>query len=133
VPAKLLSVEVIVESVDRAIEILVNCFGCALIDRSRTEEPAGERALVDAGSIVLTLLEPSPHGPGFVLPDRSPQFSQFVFGGAQSDVDDVEARCESAGLAIEQIPGSGWYVTRESAAGALGVHTAMVFTAVPGA
>jgi hypothetical protein len=129
---KLLSVEVLVESLDRALEILVNCFGCSLIERVATETPAGERALVDAGSIVLTLLEPSPHGPGYVLPDRSPQFSQLVFGGTEQAIAEVESRTEAAGLAIEQLPGASWYVTRESVTGALGISTAMVFTPVAG-
>jgi hypothetical protein len=127
---RLLSVELIVESVDRAIEILVGCCGFELLERVETTEPAGIRAMVDVGSTILTLLEPSPHGPGVVLPDRSPRLSQLVFGGAGDTIASIDERCEAAGLASERLPGQGWYLTKEGVAGVLGVSTALVFTPV---
>jgi catechol 2,3-dioxygenase-like lactoylglutathione lyase family enzyme len=125
----LLSVEIIVDSLDRALEFLVGILGCDLIDRRPSENPVGEIALVDAGSIVLSLLEPSSAGPGYVLPIRDPRFSQLVFSAAGDD-DQAEHGCIDAGLAVTQLDGGGWYLSPPAVAGALGVFTAIVVTPV---
>jgi catechol 2,3-dioxygenase-like lactoylglutathione lyase family enzyme len=125
----LLSVEIIVESLDRALEFLVGVLGCSLIDRHPSDNPVGEIALVDAGSIVLSLLEPSSAGPGFVLPTRDPRVSQFVFSATGVD-DPAERVCADAGLAVEQVAQGGWYLAPAVVAGALGIACAVVVTPV---
>jgi hypothetical protein len=120
----------IVDSLDRALELLVGILGCDLIERRRSENPLGEIALVDAGSIVLSLLEPASAGPGYVVPIRDPRFSQLVFG-ATGDDDGAEHRCIDVGLAVTHLGEGGWYLAPPVTAGALGVSTAIVVTPVP--
>jgi catechol 2,3-dioxygenase-like lactoylglutathione lyase family enzyme len=125
----LLSVEIIVESLDRALEFLVGVLGCDLIDRRESMDPVGELALVDVGSIVLSLLQPSASGPGYVLPDRDPRVSQLVFS-SDGDADEARGRSIDAGLAVAQLAGSNWYLAPAVVAGALGLSTAIVLTTV---
>lgn len=125
----LLSVEIIVDSLDRALEFLIDILGCELIERHPSENPVGELALVDVGSAVLSLLEPSAVGPGYVLPIRDPRVSQLVFSTTGDD-DQAEQVCIDAGLAVAQLGAGGWYLPPQVVAGALGVLTAIVVTPV---
>jgi catechol 2,3-dioxygenase-like lactoylglutathione lyase family enzyme len=125
----LLSVEIIVDSLDRALEFLIDILGCELIERRPSENPVGELALVDVGSTVLSLLEPSSAGPGYILPIRDPRVSQLVFSTTGDD-DHAEHGCINAGLAVAHLTGGGWYLPPQVVAGALGLSTAIVVTPV---
>lgn len=126
----LLSVEIIVESVERAIQLMVDTFGFPLVERRRTDDPAGEVAIVDAGGVLLSLLEPAAGGAGRLLPVRTPRLSQFVVGASPGEATMVHARVEAAGLASRHADGGRFFVTPESVVGALGLEAAIVVTPV---
>ena len=123
---KLLGLEIVVNSLDRSLEVLVDVLHLALIDRRSSIDPVGELALVDAGTVILTLIEPKPFGPGRVLANRTPCVSQLVLETDPSGVASNRQRCESAGLALLDLPGDRFMITGECVAGVLGISTAIV-------
>jgi catechol 2,3-dioxygenase-like lactoylglutathione lyase family enzyme len=125
----LIGVELIVEDLDRAVELFTGVLGLEVVSAGPSATVVGRMAVVDAGPIAVTLLEPASAGPGHVLAERSPRLSQLVFGVA--DVDSAAVLLDGvmeAGLAA-QVTGPGtFYVSPESVAGALGQRTAVVVT-----
>lgn len=123
--AQVLGLELIVEDIDRATALFVDVLGFELQQRDRFELFAGEMAVVTDGSIAITLLQPTTDGNEAVLPDRTPRLSQLVIGNVPgTQPPDVE---QAAGSGLSIVPtSSGFYVTPESAEGALGLKTAIV-------
>jgi catechol 2,3-dioxygenase-like lactoylglutathione lyase family enzyme len=131
VRGNLLSVEIVVESLNRAVEFLVDYLGCELVERVNSADPAGERALIDAGQIYISLLQPSSHGPGPVTTNQTPRLSQLVFGADRLALDSLRSRSGLGGLSITALPNYGLLVGAQTVAGALGVETAIVVTELP--
>jgi catechol 2,3-dioxygenase-like lactoylglutathione lyase family enzyme len=131
VSGNLLSVEIVVESLDRAIEFLVDYLGCELVERVKSADPVGERAMIDAGQIYISLLQPSPHGPGPVATNQLPRLSQLVFGADHAALGDFRTRSELGGLSITALADNGLLIDAQTVAGALGVETAIVVTELP--
>lgn len=125
-----IGIELIVEDLDRAIELFVEVMGCGLLSREPSTMVHGEVAIVDAGPIVISLLAPATSGEGAILADRAPRLSQIIFGTADAGVT-VAAfdRAVNAGLAVSNLQDGRFHVTPESATGALGQPVAIV--AVP--
>jgi catechol 2,3-dioxygenase-like lactoylglutathione lyase family enzyme len=131
---KLLSVELLVEGVERTIELLSGVLGLELIERRPATDVAGEIAILQAGDVAITLFAPAAEGPGRVLAERTPRLSQLVFA-ATDDAADPDAadptitlrdRALDAGLAVEPLGARGFFVTPECAEGVLGTSTAIV-------
>lgn len=123
------AVELVVESLDRALELMTQVLGFPLVSRGPSVLIAGEMATVDAGGCLLTLLEPAASGDGTILAERSPRLSQLVIGVAPGDLSGLHATVISSGLA-SSAAGSGFFITPEAAAGALGQPVAVVVTAM---
>lgn len=123
-------IELIVEDLDRAIELFVDVMGCGLLSRERSTMVTGEVAIIDAGTIVISLLAPSTSGDGAVLAERTPRLSQIIFGTSTAEVTGAAFdRAVVAGLAVSNLTHGRFHVTPESATGALGQPVAIV--AVP--
>jgi catechol 2,3-dioxygenase-like lactoylglutathione lyase family enzyme len=127
---RLLGIEVIVEDLDRALELFADVLGCAVISRAPSQLVAGETAVVDLGSLVLTLLAPAATGEGSVLAERAPRLSQFVFSSDAGTGPFVDRAMES-GLATVQLSQEQAYVTPEAVEGALGQPVAVVVVGAP--
>jgi catechol 2,3-dioxygenase-like lactoylglutathione lyase family enzyme len=129
--SQLIGVELIVEDLDRAIELFTDVLGLEVVSEGPSATIVGRVAVIDAGAVAVTLLEPSSSGPGHVLAERSPRLSQLVFGVPEGDDAGLLLdRSVEAGLAA-QIMGPGtFYLSPESVSGALGQRTAVVVTPV---
>jgi len=122
-----IGIELIVEDLNRAVELFVDVMGFELVSREPSSLIEGEVAVVDAGNIVISLLEPVKSGSGAVLGERSPRLSQIVFGS--TDANDVTAtfdRAVGAGLSVSDMREGRFHITPDSVRGALGQFVALV-------
>ncbi len=127
-----IGIELVVEDLDRAIELFGGVLGCPVSAPSESTIVVGRMAVVDAGGIAITLLEPADSGPGTLLSDRTPRLSQIVFGAAGSaDVRSAHDTAIESGLAVVPF-GNGFHLSPESLKGALGQLVAVVVTEVAG-
>jgi catechol 2,3-dioxygenase-like lactoylglutathione lyase family enzyme len=132
-PLSVLAVELIVDDLDRAIELFTDVVGCELIARGPSTSIVGEVASIDAGSIVINLIQPASTGDGTILGDRTPRTSQIIFGSADDDVRDAaRERAVEAGLSVMRLGGHHFHLTPESVKGALGLSTAIVVASIDG-
>lgn len=127
--AGVVSIELVVEDLDRSLELLTGVLGLELLWRGPSALVTGEMATVDAGGCLLTLLEPASSGEGTILAERTPRLSQLVVGASPADVVRLHEAAVTAGLACAP-SGRGFFVTPESAVGALGQPVAVVVTPV---
>lgn len=128
----LLGLEIVVADLDRALAFLVDVLGLELVSRSPAGLVEGEMAVVDCGSVAITLLAPAAHGPGRILGNRDPRVSQLVFGVRGDDaVTGLQQQMTESGLAIVPAASSGFFATPESMVGALGLPTAVVVVPAP--
>lgn len=121
--------ELLVESIDRAVEILVNVLGGELLQRETASALSGQMAMVRLDTLLFTLVEPSSYGPGPILADRTPRVTQLVLG--ETGATAVAKRHQTvtdAGLATSAFGRGGFFITPESVAGALGFPLAIVCT-----
>lgn len=124
------------DDLGRAIELFCDVLGLPLLRREPAQMVAGELAIVDLGSLVLTLLCPAADGEGNLLADRTPRLSQLVLGVDGGDSGDAVAVLDGLlrtaaehGLATQR-PATGYgYLTPESVEGAVGQRIAVVATA----
>jgi|GEM_PF-2876258 len=132
-PVGLLSIELIVENLERAVELFHGVLGMDVLSRGPSALVRGEMATVDAGGCVITLLEPASSGDGTILSERTPRLSQIVLASGTETTQSLRHGAVAAGLAVVPLDGAAFYVTPEAAAGALGQSVAVVVTAVDGA
>jgi len=125
-PAGLLSIELIVESMERALELFSGILGLEVLSRGPSSLVAGEVAMIDAGGCVITLLEPSAAGDGTILSERTPRLSQIVLASPSAEA--LRNSSMRAGLAVVPLAGDSFYMTPEAVAGALGQRVAVVVT-----
>ena len=124
-----IGIELIVDDLDRAIELLSGIVGFELISRAPSDLVAGELAILDAGPIVISLLHPAASGPGSVLAERTPRLSQIVLASASTDdAHELRAAAMDAGLAVAMLDDDNFHVTPEAVEGALGQPVAIVVT-----
>jgi len=122
-----IGIELIVEDLNRSIELFVEVMGCELVSREPSSLIEGEVAVLDAGNIVISLLEPVKSGSGAMLGERSPRLSQIIFGSP--DAHDTTAtfdRAVTAGLSVSDIRDGRFHITPDSVRGALGQFVALV-------
>lgn len=129
----LLGIEIVVSDLDRAIAFFAEVLGLEVTTRGPSPLVEADTAVVDAGSVAITLLAPKDHGPGRVLPNREPRVSQFVLGGGDgAGLTALRDGVAEAGLAVVALDGGGFYVTPEAVTGALGIAAAVVAVPTPG-
>ena len=122
-----IGIELIVEDLNRAVELFVDVMGCELVSREPSSLIEGEVAVVDAGNIVISLLEPVKSGTGAMLGERSPRLSQIIFGStAIAETTATFDRAVSAGLSVSDMRDGRFHITPDSVRGALGQFVAMV-------
>lgn len=130
--ARVIGLELLVADLDRAVELVRDVLGLPVLDEGPAANVAGRMATVDAGGLVLTLLEPTDSGPGPVLGDRTPRLAQVVVGtDGPADVVGLLARVTSAGLAAVPIDDHRFHVPPEAVQGALGLPVAVVVVPAP--
>ena len=123
-----LGIELVVDDLDRAVELFTTVLGCALLSRGPAALVAGELAVIDAGAMVISLLEPAASGPGPLLGHREPRLTQIVMSSPSSGhTAEVMTRSIEAGLSV--VPGStGFHLDPDALEGALGQMVAVVVT-----
>jgi catechol 2,3-dioxygenase-like lactoylglutathione lyase family enzyme len=128
----LAGIELIVDDLDRAIELFRDVLGFEVLSRGPSALVAGETAAIDLDSIVLNLLAPAATGEGTILAERTARLSQLI--AVEREERAGELRRDAAlerGLAVAPLDDSSFYVTPESVAGALGQAVAVVVTRRP--
>jgi catechol 2,3-dioxygenase-like lactoylglutathione lyase family enzyme len=126
--SKLLGIELIVHEMSSALALLVDALGLELVDRFVSTDPAGEVAVLEAGDIAVTLLQPAGGGPGFVLPKREPRLAQIVFGVSAEGLAGVARDLAASGVPTQVVDDARFFVPPASVEGALGLQTAVVVT-----
>jgi hypothetical protein len=123
-------IDIVVEDLDRALELLVGIIGLPLVSMGPSAAVAGRAAVIDAGGIAISLLEPAVVGPGPILAERTPRLSQIVLAAPPDTAELLAGRLVDVGLAVAQRDPATFFVSPESTRGALGVTTAVVVTTV---
>lgn len=127
-----IGIELVVEDLDRAIELFVSVLGFRLLSRGPAALAPGEVAAIDAGNIVISLLLPPQSGDLATITERTPRLSQLILGASDaSGVADTFDRAVTAGLSVTDLPGGRFAIVPESVLGALGLHVAIVTVPVP--
>jgi catechol 2,3-dioxygenase-like lactoylglutathione lyase family enzyme len=125
-----IGIELVVEDLDRAIELFVSVLGCRLISRGPAPLVAGEVAAIDAGNIVISLLLPARSGTNALMSHREPRLAQLIFGASgATGVSAAFDRALNAGLSLTDMPDGRFAILPEVTRGALGLEVAIV--AVP--
>ncbi len=127
---RVLGVELLVDDLDRAVELFVDVLGLELSSRGVAAMVDGEMAVVSDGAIAITLLAAAP---AIDDPRRvhEPRLTQIVLAAA--DADGRRATALAAGLGVADLDlDVGFFVTPESAEGALGQPVAVVVTSAEG-
>lgn len=129
----LIGIELVVADLDRALELFGGVLGLDVLHRGPSALVAGELATIDAGALVITLLQPAASGEGTVLAERTPRLSQLVMGtGASDDAATVLERSVQAGLSAMPSDAGHFHISPESVEGAIGQPVAVVVTRVDG-
>jgi len=122
-----IGIELVVEDLDRAIELFVAVLGCQLISRGPAPLVAGEVAAIDAGNIVISLLRPARSGDDALLAYREPRLAQLIFGASgTSGVAAAFDRAVDAGLSLTDMPDGRFAILPEVTRGALGLDVAII-------
>lgn len=121
--------EILVSRIDDAVAVFVDAFGWEVVFRGPSGEISGERAVLHAGSIVVTLLEPAVDGPK-LLADRAPRVTQLVVGGDERQMAAVTERLSGLGLPTHSGGPGRRFVPPEAVAGVLGFETALMLQQV---
>jgi catechol 2,3-dioxygenase-like lactoylglutathione lyase family enzyme len=122
-----IGIELVVENLDRAVELFVDVLGFDLISRGPAAFVPGEVAAIDAGNIVISLMMPATSGPNALLSGRQARLSQLIFGAMGRDgVTGVFERSVAAGLSMTDLPEGRFAIVPESIRGALGIDVAVV-------
>lgn len=113
-------------SIDDALTLFVDTLGFRLAHRAPAPDVSAETAVLDSGSIVLTLIQPvESDGPAF--PDPSARLSQLIIEvGDVSAASDVVAR---AGLSMQVADESNSFIPPAAMEGVVGFPMALVFRA----
>jgi hypothetical protein len=117
--------EILVSRIDDAVAVFVDAFGWDVVFRGPSGEISGERAVLDAGSITVTLLEPAEHGPK-LLSDRAPRVTQLIVGGDADEMAAATDRLTGLGLPTHSGGPGRRFVPPEAVAGVLGFETALM-------
>ena len=120
-----IGLEIVVEDIDRAIELFVDVLGCPLLGRGPASHVEGESATVDAGNIIISILQPA--GEGFWLkPSQvAPRLSQIIFGAHRTELGRLAAETVASGLPVVEADGR-FHIPPEAARGIFGSMTAVV-------
>jgi catechol 2,3-dioxygenase-like lactoylglutathione lyase family enzyme len=130
-PVAAIGIELVVDDLDRALELFGTLLGLPVVSSGPAALVAGRVAVLDAGTVAITLLEPADDGPGPLLPDRTPRLTQLILGVPDTaDVAALAGRLVGAGLAIGSDGDRTCYVLPQEVAAMLGQHVAVVTTVV---
>lgn len=124
-PLNVVGLEILVRGIDEALPALVDGLGWEVVYRGPSGDVAGERVVLDAGSITVTLLQPAASGDA-VLSERTPRVTQIVVGGPPDDVANVDQRLGGLGVPTHDGGPGRRFVPPEVAAGLLGFETALM-------
>lgn len=123
-----IGIELLVTRIDAALMTFTEGLGCELAFRGPSPDVDAEVAVLDAGSITITLICPTATG-RMPIPDQQPRLSQLVFGAAAADLSDVASALRSLGLGVAGDETTRVYVPPSVAEGVVGASTAVVVSA----
>ncbi|MCB0968418.1 MAG: VOC family protein [Ilumatobacter sp.] len=121
----ILGIELLVRDIKIAVEFFERVLGFELVERRSTDDPAGEMAVFQVGDAALTVIEPSTHGPGTVIEDRTPRLGQIVLGAAPGRSAPVVDAVVTAGGTVHRLGDHRTVISPLVVAGATGVDAAI--------
>lgn len=121
----LLGVELLVQDIDRAMELFEGALGFELLERRESDDPAGEIAVFVVGDAAITLIAPREHGPGVVIEDRTPRLGQLVLGTPTGTLDGVGAAVVQRGGSVQPIDEQRLLLSMATVAAATGIDAAI--------
>lgn len=122
---RLISIEYVVADLDRAIELFVDHCGMTLLERGPHAELDADHAVIDAGSILISLLASVYTGErAMVMVGRS-NLTQLVFEAENHQ--EMGLRLAEAGVSVTADPNS-FFITRETVESVFGAAPTLVFT-----
>jgi catechol 2,3-dioxygenase-like lactoylglutathione lyase family enzyme len=125
----LVGVELLVDRISPALDFFVSTLGFALVHSGPADDASGEIAVIDAGGVAITLLEPSDEGQQ-VIADRTPRLTQLVFGLGQDGMDRLFDHISERGVSVARLSDQRFFVPPEVAGGIVGSEIALTFSAV---
>jgi len=112
-----------VPNIDDALALFVDTLGFGLVHRAPAANISAESAVLDCGSVVLTLIQPvESDGPAF--PDPTSRLSQLIV--EVDDADAASATVAQAGLSVQVVDESNSFVTPAAMEGVVGFPMALV-------
>lgn len=124
--ATIVGLELLVPDLDDALAFFVEQVGFAVAHRGPSPEVAGEIAVLDAGPVALTLIQPL-DGPAAPIPDQSPRLTQLMISADEPSL--LAERVLDAGLPVETVDATTMFVPPLAMQGVLGFRAAVVVTA----
>lgn len=120
-------IEILVLHIDPALSLFVDTLGMELAHRGLSPDVPAEIAVLDGGSIAITLIAPLDSDDA-VFPDPTPRLSQIVFDVPRVELDRIVDDIAAAGVPIEIIDAQRAFVPPAVMDGVLGARTALVFS-----
>jgi hypothetical protein len=120
-----LSLELLVPRIDDALSVFVDTLGFELAHRGPSPDVSAEVAVLDAGSIAITLIQPV-DGSGPMIPDVTARLSQLIVGVEGGALEAVVASLAEAGLPIEAVDDRMSFVPPAAMEGVVGFPMALV-------
>ncbi len=124
------SIELLIADLDAAVALFCDVLGCGLLARGPAGLIAGEQAIIDVGTMTVTLLAAADSGEPVVLPDRTPRLASIEL--ATSSAADTAVRClraMEAGLIVATGRRDEVVLPPEAIEGAIGWRVGIVLAA----
>ncbi len=122
----IVGLEILVPSIEDALTLFVDTLGFSLAHRGPAPNVSAETAVLDGGTIALTLIQPvESDGPAF--PDPLPRLSQLII--AVENVPAASAVVARAGLPMQVVDESNAFVPPGAMEGVVGFPMALVLRA----
>lgn len=124
-----IGLEIVVPGISDAAAFFEEVLGWAVVHRGAAEHAPGEVAVVDGGSIALTLFQPATDETN-AISDVSPRVTQLVLGGSSANVAARVGAIRDAGLPVTDTRVSS-FIPPNAAEGIFGFPIAVSLQTLP--
>ncbi|HTO01610.1 MAG TPA: hypothetical protein VL068_13145 [Microthrixaceae bacterium] len=129
-PPQLVSLEYVVEDLERVLELLVGLVGLSVIDRRPHPVLDAEVVVLDLGPVVLTLIHPTSDGDRTPVNPVSCNLTQLVLT-VDEPLEQLTGRLAEAGVGVIVDSPSMSHLSLQTTNSVFGVAPALVFSEPP--
>lgn len=126
-PPRLLSLEYVVDDLDRALELLVDLLGLELIDRHPHPALDAEVVTLDLGTVVLTLLHPTAVGDRPAVSAVACNLAQLLVE-VDEPIEQLNERLAERGAGVVVDGPTMSHLSAQTTASVFGIAPSMLFT-----